>query len=102
MNSFSNAQFNYSPFIWMLHGRKNKNKIKHLYERCLRLIYNDKKSSYENLLEKDNSVSIHHKSVQALVIEMFNVEHKLSQKLLVIFLWKRQTIRTICVTVLIL
>ena len=62
----------------MLHSRKNNNKIKHLHERCLRLIYSDKKSSYEeNLLEKDNSVSIHHKNIQALAIEMFKVKHKL-------------------------
>ena len=61
----------------MLHSRKNNNKIKHLHERCLRLIYSDKKSSYENLLEKDNSVSIHHKNIQALAIEMFKVKHML-------------------------
>ena len=33
MNSFFNAQFNYYPLIWMLHSRKNDNKIKHLHER---------------------------------------------------------------------
>ena len=77
MNSFFNAQFNYCPFIWMFHSRKNNNKIKHLHERCLLLIYNNKKSSYENLVEKDNSVSIHHKNIQALAIEMFKVKHKL-------------------------
>ena len=61
----------------MLDSRKNNNKIKHLHERCLRLIISDKKSSYENLLEKDNSVPMHHKNVQALAIEMFKVKHKL-------------------------
>ena len=81
MNPFFNAQFNYCPFIWMLHGRKNNNKIKHLHERCLRLIYSDKKSSYENLLEKDNSVSIHHKNIQELAIEMFKVKRKLCSEI---------------------
>ena len=61
----------------MLHSRENNNKIKHLHERCLRLIYSDKKPSYENLLEKDNSVSMHHKNIQVLAIEMFKVKHKL-------------------------
>ena len=55
----------------MLHSRKKNNKTKHLHKQCLRLIYSDKKSSYENLLEKDNSVSIHHKNIQVLAIEMF-------------------------------
>ena len=77
MNSFFNAQFNYCPLIWMLHSLKNNNKIKHLHERCLRLNYRDKKSSFKNLLEKDNLVSIHHKNIQALVTEMFKVKHKL-------------------------
>ena len=38
MNSFFNAQLNYCPLVWMLHSRCNNNKIKHLHERCLRLI----------------------------------------------------------------
>ena len=38
MNAFFNAQFNYCPLIWMLLSRQNNNKIKHLHERCLRLL----------------------------------------------------------------
>ena len=75
MNAFFNAQFNYCPLIWMLHSRQTKNKIKHLHERCLRLIHSDKLPSYEELLEKDWSVSIHHKNFQSLAIEMFQIEH---------------------------
>ena len=73
-----NAQFNYCCFIWMLHSCKSNNfKIKHLHGRCLRLIYGDKKSPYEKILEKDNSVSIHHKNIQALALEIFKVKQKL-------------------------
>ena len=56
---------------------KKKNKIKRLHERCLRLIYSDKRSSYENLLEKDHSVPIHHRNIQALAIEMIKAKLKL-------------------------
>ena len=66
LNSFFNAQFNYGPLIWMLRSRSNNNKIKHLHERCLRIIYNDKQSSYEELLIKDGTVSIHHGNIQTL------------------------------------
>ena len=52
MNPFFNAQFNYSPLIWMLHRCQNNNKIKHSHEGCLRIIHNDKLSSYEDLSEK--------------------------------------------------
>jgi len=78
MNSFFNAQFNYCPLIWMLHSRYNNNKIKHLHERCLRLTYCDKKSSYEELLEKDSSVSIHHRNIQSLAIEMYKVKKEIA------------------------
>ena len=52
----------------MLRSRKNNSKNKNLHERCLRLIYSDKKSSCENLLKKYNSVFIHNKNIQVLGI----------------------------------
>ena len=61
----------------MLHSRCNNTKIKHLHERCLRLIYCDKNSSYEELLEKYGSVSINHRNIQNLVIEMCQVKSEL-------------------------
>ena len=59
----------------MLHSRQSNNETKHLHERCLRLIHNDKLSSYEEILENDGSVSIHHKNIQNLAIEMFQIKH---------------------------
>ena len=78
MNYFSNAQLNYCSLIWMLHSCCNNNKIKHLHERCLRLIYCDKNSSYEELLEKDQSVSIHPRNIQNLAREMCKVKNELA------------------------
>ena len=49
-----------------------------LHERCLRLMYNDKYSSFEELMVKDKSLSIHHKNIHALAIEMFKVYNKTS------------------------
>ena len=61
----------------MFQSRKNNDKLKYLHERCLLLIYSDKNSSYEILLEKYISVSVHHKNIQTLEIEMFKVKHTL-------------------------
>ena len=58
MNSFFNSQFSYCPLIWMFHSRIMNNKINRLHERCMRLIYGDKTSSFEELLEKNKSISI--------------------------------------------
>ena len=47
-------------------------------KRCLRLPYNDKTSSFEELLEKYSSVSIHIRNVQILATEMFKVYRNMS------------------------
>ena len=46
-----------------------------LHENCLQLIYDDKLSSYDELLLKYNLVSIHHRNNQNLAIEMFKVKN---------------------------
>ena len=49
------------------------NKINWLHERCMRLIYEDKTSSFEELLEQDKSVLIYTRNLQILVTEMFKM-----------------------------
>ena len=71
MNVFFKTQFHYCPLIWMCHSRQNNNKINKLHPRCLRIIYNNKQSSFKTLLEKDGSVSIHETNMKVLVTEMF-------------------------------
>ena len=71
LNAFFTSQFNYCPLTWMFHSRKLNNKIYRLHKRCLRLIYSDRISSYDELLDKGNSVPINQKNLQKLAIEMF-------------------------------
>ena len=78
MNSFFNSQFSYCPLIWMCHSRIINKKINRLHERCLRMIYCDKQSSFEELLEKDSSVSIHERNIQILATEMYKVNKGMS------------------------
>ena len=82
MNSFFRSQFNYCPLIRTCHSRTNNRKINRLHERCLRIIYNDKQSSFIKLLEKENSVSINQRNLQILAIEMFKVSNGLSPVLM--------------------
>ena len=44
-------------------------------ERRLRLIQNYKLSSYEQLLEEDGPVSVHHRNIQSLSIELLQIKH---------------------------
>ena len=52
-------------------SREVNNKINRLHERCLRLVYSDKQSSFKELITKDKSVTIHHRNIQKLATEMF-------------------------------
>ena len=78
MKTFIRSQFNYCPLVWMFHNRTLNNKINKLHERALRIAYKDDNSSFQELLDKDNSVTIHHKNLQRLAVEMYKVKNHLS------------------------
>ena len=61
IDSFFISQFNYCPLVWMCHSHLMNNKINQLHEKCLRIVYSDKTSSFEELLDKDESVTTHKK-----------------------------------------
>ena len=83
MNSFFDSQLNYCSLVWMFHSCSINNKINRLHERVLRIGYNDSKSSFENLLEKDGTVSILAKNLQKLAIQMFRLPKNFSVPLMI-------------------
>ena len=54
----------------MCHSRANNNKMNRFHEKCLRIAYIDKQSSFNELLEIDGSVSIHTRNIQIIATEM--------------------------------
>ena len=66
----------------MFHSRSLNNKINRIHERALRITYNDKSSSFQNLLEKDNSVTIHHRNIKILATETYKFLQGLSPPLM--------------------
>ena len=82
MRSFFLSQFGYCPLVWMNHSRSLNNRINKLHERCLRIIYNDYKSSFCELLSRDQSVTIHQRNLQALAISMYKVKNDLSTEIM--------------------
>ena len=54
MNTFFTSQFSCCPLVWMCHSRTNNNKINRRHQRWLLIVYNDKQSSFNKLLEKDD------------------------------------------------
>ena len=65
----------------MCYNRSLNTKINRLHERCLRIVYNDKKSSLNELLVEDGCISIQHQNLQKLGVEMFKVSRGLSPEI---------------------
>ena len=66
----------------MLHSRTLNNKINCIHERALRTVYSDYESSFNELLDKDGSFTIHQRNVQSLAIEIYKYLHGLSPAIL--------------------
>ena len=78
MKAFIESQLGYCPLAWICCNRSCNNHINHLHERALRIVYNDNVSSFEDLLQRDQSVSIHHRNIRLLGIELYKTRNKIS------------------------
>ena len=93
-------QFDFGPIVWLFFGslvvlRGLNNKINNIHEGALRVIYQDKKFSFETLLKRDKFVSIHMKNHIYLAIEVVQVKNAILQKSLKKFLFFKKMKLTI-------
>ena len=61
----------------MFQSRKLNHRINKIHECTLKIAYNDHQCTLKELLERDNSFTIHKRSLQKLAIEMFKVNNGL-------------------------
>ena len=78
MKTFLFSQFNYCPLVWMCHSRKPNRKLNRLQERVLFIVYSDKCSTFDQLLEKDKTLTIHTRNLQYLATEIFKVKIRIN------------------------
>ena len=82
MNAFISSHFSYCPLIWMCYSRSLNTQINKIHERALRIVYSDNVSSFEELLEISKSVTIHHRNIQLLAVEIYKALNNLSSSLM--------------------
>ena len=72
-NSFVISQFNYCPVVWMFCQRQSNNMINRNHERTLRIAYD-----YTSSFDKDNSITINQRNIQALAVEICKTQNGLN------------------------
>ena len=77
LKTFIESQFGYCPLIWIFDSRRVNNKINHLHERSLRIVYKDN-YSYVDLRTMNKSFTIHQRNLQSLAIELSKAKRNLS------------------------
>ena len=61
----------------MFRGRQINDKINKLHPKALRIVYNDTITSFEELLVKDKTFTMHPQNIQSLAIEMYKTVNNL-------------------------
>ena len=82
MKAFINSHFGYCPLIWMCHNRGLNNRINNIQKRALRIVYNDQTSSFNDLLVKDGSVTVHTRNIQLLATGIYKVINNISPEIM--------------------
>ena len=78
------SNFNYCPLVWLFCSDAANDEINRAHKRCLRVLYQDFESSFQLLLSRDNSQTIHVKNLQKLMTEIYKSVKKLNPS----YLWE--------------
>ena len=84
MKPFVESRFNYCPLICMLNNNMHLiiKSIAFTREHRRPYIHSDYNSSFNELLDKDGSFTIHQRNVQSLPIEIYKYLHGLTRVIL--------------------
>ena len=77
-SSFIKSQFTYCPLRWIFCTKHSIDRINSIHEWCLRLIQQNYGSDFEVHLENANEKPVHQKSIELLMIEVYEYLNGLS------------------------
>ena len=72
----------YCLLVCKFHSRSLNNRINRLQNRTLHLVYKGTSSSIIELLEKENTFTIHQKNIKKRAIEIYKVKQKIAPELM--------------------
>ena len=95
INSYFMSNFNYCPLVWMFSSSSSLKKVENLQKRALRFLYNDYKTSYDDLLKKAGTSSMNVKRLRTLCTEMYKTVNDLNPNFMNEIFTLRQTNRPV-------
>ena len=78
LKSIVMSNFSYCPLIWMFCSKFANKEINRTNKRALRVSYEDYDSSFEQLIEKDGSITVHQKNLQILMTEIYKTTNHIN------------------------
>ena len=88
-NAYIMSPFNYCPLAWMFCDKRAHSLIRATQYKALCAKLNTFKSTFDEVLLKSNTINIHIKNLQLLVIEVFKSLNQLNPELM----WNTFTLR---------
>ena len=81
MWSFVISHLSYCAIVWMFHSQQLNYSINNIHERALQIIYQDYTTCFNYLLA-NSSLTIHHRHLQKLVMEIFKVKASIAVEIM--------------------
>ena len=84
LNAVIMSNFSYCPLIWLFCSKAANNEINRTHKRALRTLYRDYESNFEELLDRDDTKTIHTKNLQNLMVEIYKSFNQLNPE----YMWE--------------
>ena len=72
------VELSYCPLTWLFCSKTANNEINGTNKRALRILYKDYESTFEELLERDNTKTTDTKNLQRLLVEVYKLFNHLN------------------------
>ena len=78
LTSIAMSNLSYYPLIWMFCSKSANKEVNRTNKRALRVLFEDYDSSFQQLLEKDGSVTVHQRNEQNGMTEIYKTIYQIN------------------------